>query len=75
MFLLFAPDIFAFFLPALAVDAELGNRTGLQTGDADFFTAIFTQTIGPVVKTLEGRLNLADQTPFPVTNTKSEGPI
>ncbi len=75
MLLSFASDVFAFFLPALAVDAELGNGASLQTGDADFFAAIFAQTIGAIVKTLESCLNLADQTPFTVTNTECEGPI
>ena len=75
MFLLFASDVFAFFLSAFAVNAKLCDRAGLQTGDTDFFTAIFTQTVRTIIEALKSSLYFSDQPAFPVADTEGEGPV
>ena len=72
---LLAPNIFPFFLTGLAVDAKLGHGTGLETGNADIFTAVFADAVGPFVQPLDGGLDLADQAAFAVTDAQCESAI
>ena len=72
---LLAPNVFPFFLTGLAVDAKLGHGTGLETGNADIFTAVFADAVGPFVQPLDGGLDLADQAAFAVTDAQCESAI
>ena len=46
---LVAAQMFVLFLLGLAVDAQTGDRTGLETGDGDLFAAFVANTVGAVV--------------------------
>ena len=58
---LVAAQMFVLFLLGLAVDAQTGDRTGLETGDGDLFAAFVANTVGAVVDALQRGLDLADQ--------------
>ena len=72
---LVAAQMFVLVLLGLAVDAQTGDRTGLETGDGDLFAAFVANTVGAVVDALQRGLDLADQAAFAVTDAQGEGAV
>ena len=72
---LVAAQMFVLFLLGLAVDAQTGDRTGLETGDGDLFAAFVANTVSAVVDALQRGLDLADQAAFAVTDAQGEGAV
>jgi hypothetical protein len=72
---LIAAKMFIRFLPGLTIDAQARYRAGVETRNADLLATLLTNAIRPVVNTLQGSLNFADQTTLTVANSQGESPV
>jgi hypothetical protein len=74
-FRLIGPFAFVFFLLAFAIDAQLGNRAGFQTGNADFIAALVANPESTIFHTPDCGTNLLDKLTLAVTDAQGESTV
>jgi hypothetical protein len=67
--------LFQLFLLFLTLDAERGYRPGFKPFLGDLSSAVFADTKGSLVNTIESLLDLHNKLPFPVANPQEEIPV